>query len=133
MTLDLENMSLTASTFCMTGELGSNECSHSAAHESHKPTTNTPEDGADLRSVSQNTRKKFRSSTCHHIDAEKEHPKSFHCELSQLRALNAMFATVAAASVAVDGTNTASRHNLCSEQGASESDCAGHNATQSPR
>ena len=38
-----------ASTICLNGELGSHECSHSAAHESHKPTTNTPEHGADLR------------------------------------------------------------------------------------
>ena len=56
----------------------SHECSHSAANESHKPTTNTPEHGADLRSVSQSTRKKFRSSTCQHIDAETENPKSRH-------------------------------------------------------
>ena len=55
-TLHLENMSLIASTICMNGELGSHECSHSAAHESHKPTIKTPEHGADLRSASlQNT------------------------------------------------------------------------------
>ena len=54
-TLHLENMSLIASTICMSGELGSHECSHSTAYESHTPTTNTPEHGADLRSVSQNT------------------------------------------------------------------------------
>ena len=39
-TLSQENMSMTASTICTNGELGSHECSHSAAHESHKPTTN---------------------------------------------------------------------------------------------
>ena len=76
-TLHLENMSLIASTICMNGELGSHECSHSAAHDSHKP-TNTPEHGADLRSGSQNTRKRFRSSRCRHIDAETKNPKSLH-------------------------------------------------------
>ena len=40
-TLHLGNMSSKGSTICMNGELGSHECSHSAAHESHKPTTNT--------------------------------------------------------------------------------------------
>ena len=44
-TLHLENMSLIASTICVNGELWSQECTHSAAHESHKPMTNTPEDG----------------------------------------------------------------------------------------
>ena len=81
-------MSLIASTICVNGELGSHECSHSAAHESHRPTTNTPEHGADLRPVSQNTRKKFRSSPCHHIDAETENPQISPLELSQLRALS---------------------------------------------
>ena len=74
----LENMSLIAFTICTNGKGGSHECSNSAAHESHTPTTNTPERGADLRSVSQNTRKRFRSSLCHHIDAETENPKSLH-------------------------------------------------------
>ena len=55
---------------------GSLACSHSCAHESHKPTTNTPKHGADLRFVSQNTRKKSHSSSCHHIDDETENPKS---------------------------------------------------------
>ena len=77
-TLHWENMSLTASTICVGGELGSHACSHSVVHGSHEPTTNTQEHGADLRSVSQNTRKKFRSSPCHHIDAETENPKSLH-------------------------------------------------------
>ena len=36
-------------------DLASHACSHSAAHESHKPTTNTPKHGADLRLVSRNT------------------------------------------------------------------------------
>ena len=52
-TLHLENMSLTVLTICTTGESGSHECSNSAAHKSHKPTINTPERGADLRSASQ--------------------------------------------------------------------------------
>ena len=39
------NMSLKTSTTCMNGELWSHECLHSAARESHKPTTNTPEQG----------------------------------------------------------------------------------------
>ena len=117
-----ENMSWIASTICMDEELGSHECSHGAAHEPHKPATNTPEHGLDLRSVSQSTRKKFRSSPCHHIDAEIEKPQITPLELSQLQALNrqllwlgyTMFATVAGASVTVDGTNTASHsgHDL---------------------
>ena len=37
------------------GQSGSHECSISVAHKSLKPTTNTLEHGADLRSVSQNT------------------------------------------------------------------------------
>ena len=37
------------------GELESHAYSHNAAHESHKPTTNTPKHGADSRSVSQKT------------------------------------------------------------------------------
>ena len=74
-TLHWENMSLMASTICVNGELGSHECSHSAAHEPHRPTTKKTEHGADLRPVSQNTRKKCRSSPCHHIDAETENPK----------------------------------------------------------
>ena len=45
---------------------------HSAAHESHKPTKKYN------RSVSEKTRKKFRSSTYHHIHAETENPKSLH-------------------------------------------------------
>ena len=65
----LENMSLITLTICTGGESGSHKCSNSGAHKSHKPTINTPEHGADLRSVSQNTRKRFRSSPCHHIDA----------------------------------------------------------------
>ena len=77
-TLHLENKSLIASIISMNGELGSHECSHNAAPESHKPTTNTPEDVTQLRSVSQNTRKKCRSPNCHHIDAETENPKSLH-------------------------------------------------------
>ena len=57
-----------------------------------------------------------------HIDAEIEKPHITPLELSQLQALNgqllwlgyAMFATVAGASVTVDGTNTASHsgHDL---------------------
>ena len=74
----LEKMSLRALTICTSGESGSHECSHSAVHESHKPTTSTPEHGADLRSVSQNMRKKSRSSPCHHIDAETGNQKSLH-------------------------------------------------------
>ena len=76
-TLHLENMSLTTSTICTNGENGSHECSNSAAHQSHKPTINTPEHGADLTSISQNTRKN-RSSPCHHIDAETGNPKPHH-------------------------------------------------------
>ena len=38
----------------MIGKPGSRACAHSVAHESHKPTTNTPKHTADLRSVSQN-------------------------------------------------------------------------------
>ena len=74
----LENMSLIASTTCTNGECGSHECSNRAAHKSHKPTTDTPKQRADLRSVSQNTRKRFRSSPRHHIDAETGNPKSHH-------------------------------------------------------
>ena len=47
-TLHLENVSLMAPTICMKRELGSHACSHNAAHESHKPTTNTPKHGADV-------------------------------------------------------------------------------------
>ena len=72
----------------MNGERGSHECSHNAAHEPHKPTTNTPEHGADLRSVSLNTRKNFRSSTCHHIDRRERKSQITPLGLSQLRALN---------------------------------------------
>ena len=81
MTLHLDNMTLTALTICTNRESGSYECSNSAAHKSHKETINTPEHGADLRSISQNARKRFRSSPCHHIDAETP------LELPQLRAL----------------------------------------------
>ena len=71
-------VSLTALTICANGESVSHECANSAAHKSHKPTINTPEHGADLRSISQNTRKRFRSSPCHHIDAETGIRKSHH-------------------------------------------------------
>ena len=54
------------------------------ARESHKPTTNTPEHWADLRSDSQNTRKKFRSLPSHrHRDGKSQITPR---ELSQLRA-----------------------------------------------
>ena len=49
-------------------------------------TINTPEHGADLRSVSQNTRKRFRSSPCHRRRDRKS--KITPLELSQLRALS---------------------------------------------
>ena len=39
--LRLGNMSLTALMISMNGESGSHECSNSAAHEAHKPMTNT--------------------------------------------------------------------------------------------
>ena len=90
--------------------INNHECSHSAAHESHNLTTNTPEPGADLRSVSQNTRKIFRSPTCHHIDAETGNRKSLHLsclnfglERSVALVGYAMFATVLGAAVVVHG------------------------------
>ena len=97
--------SLTAFNHLYERESGRHVCSHSAGHESHKLTTNTPDHGADLRSVSQKTRKRFRSSLCHHIDAETE--KSNHStwadptsslERSVALVGYAMFATVAGAS-----------------------------------
>ena len=70
-------------------ESGSHECSNSVAHKSLKPTISTLEHGTDLRSVSQNSRKRFRSSLCHHIGAETRNPKLHHLSfLNQLRALN---------------------------------------------
>ena len=72
------NMSLTALTICTSGELWESRAFTQCGARTHKPTTNTPEHGADLTSVSKNARKKFRSSTCHHIDAETENPKSLH-------------------------------------------------------
>ena len=57
-------------------------------HGSHKSTTNTLEDGADLRPVSQNTRKKFRSSALPSHRRRDKIPNRFHLSLSQLRALN---------------------------------------------
>ena len=76
--LHLENMSLVALTICTRGVSGSHECSNSAVH-------NTPEHGANLRSVSQNTRKRFPSSSHRRRDR-----KSLitPLETSQLRALN---------------------------------------------
>ena len=68
-------------------ESGSHECSRSAAHESHKPTTNTPRTWGGFE-ISQNARKKLCSSTCHDIDAETENSKITPFELSALRALN---------------------------------------------
>ena len=118
-TLNLENMSLIVLTTFANGESGSHECPNSAAHKSHKHTMNTLENGADLRSVSQNTSKRFRSSTCHHIDAETRNPKSHPLKPSQLRALNGQLLWMVmhclpGTSVAVDGTNTASHsgHDL---------------------
>ena len=52
-----------------------------AAHKSHKPTINTLEHWADLRSVSQNTRKRLRSTPRQEIPNQT-------VELSQIRALN---------------------------------------------
>ena len=48
---------------------------------------------------------------------------------------NAMFATIAGTSVAVDGTNTStySGHDLWDEQTGSEGDCVGTDTTQNPR
>ena len=71
-------MSLTALTIWTNGESGSHECSNSAAHISHKFTINTVEHVADFRSVSQNTRKRFRSSSFHHINAETGNPNLHH-------------------------------------------------------
>ena len=79
-TLHLENMSSTISSV------------HAVRCTNHTSLRqNTPEHGADLRSVSQNTRKKFRSSPCHHIDAETEKSEITPLELSQLRGLNGQF------------------------------------------
>ena len=80
-------MPLIASTNCMNGEnLGVTSVHTVRARESHKPTTNTPEHWAELRSVSQNTRKKFRSLPSHRRRDGKSQitPR----ELSQLRASN---------------------------------------------
>ena len=46
------------------------------------------EHGADLRSVSQNTRKRFRSSPFHHIDAETRNPKLHHLSYLNFEFLN---------------------------------------------
>ena len=69
------------------GELRSHECSHGAVRESHKPTTNTPEHRADLRSVSQNTRKNSLINLPSHRRRERK-SQITPLELSQLRASN---------------------------------------------
>ena len=113
----LENMSLTASTISMRGgNFGSHVCSHSAAHESHKSTSNAPERGADLRSISQNTWTEISLINFPSHRRRDRKSKITPLELSQPRALemslalvgNATFATVAGASVTLDETYTAS-------------------------
>ena len=81
-TLHLENMSLIASTICMNGELGSHECSHSAVHGSHKPTTNTPEHGGGFEISFTECAKEMSLITLPHIDVETENQKSLHSALN---------------------------------------------------
>ena len=77
--LRLGSMSLTALIISMSGESVSNECSNSAAHESHKAMTNTPVTSGWIWDRCHRIReRKSCSSTCHHIDAETENQRSFH-------------------------------------------------------
>ena len=75
MTLHLENMSLTTLTIC-----GNHKCS-TVRYTKH---TRLPQTHQNM----ERTRKRFRSSPCHHIDAETGNPRSHHFEPSHLRALN---------------------------------------------
>ena len=70
-----------ASTTCTNGESGSQECSNSAVHKSHKPTINTPEHGAEhAKEISIITLPSHRRSD--------RKSQITPLELSQLQALN---------------------------------------------
>ena len=78
---------------------------------------------ADLGSVSQNTRKKIRSSPCHHIDAETENPESLH-----MSCLNFEPRMVSCSSWVCNVCHSC-RHNHHNHSAYE----VGQNATQSPR
>ena len=83
------NMSLKASTTCMNGELWSHECLHSAAHESHKPTTNTPEQGGFEISFTEYAKEISIITLPSHRRRDRK-SQITPLELSQLRALKTL-------------------------------------------
>ena len=86
--------------------LGVTRISRSAAHESHKPTTDTPQHSGGLAiSFTEYVKELSLINLPSHSRRER---KPTPLKLSKLRARYAKFATVVGASVAVDGASTAS-------------------------
>ena len=95
----------------MNGEFGSHECSYSATHESHKQTTNTPEHGADWGQFRRMRERNFGHHLAITSTPRQKIPNhstlavsTSTLERSVALVGYAMFATVADASVTVDGT-----------------------------